>query len=194
MVWRLLHKPVALSAGAVVVLAGAGVLGWLFLWRAPGAHVVDKDLERAVLPVIDGRLRQGPWKGMLATVRPDAQPKWFCAEHVIEMRHEGSELKVGLTAVCEEYGRSGDSLVMGSGSSQPYLVTLAGGAGHYQVQGVEQAKDGSGFGASVKRMFSPAGYVEFQRRQNGSRQEEADLRIEAKATFGLPPDAPVATR
>jgi hypothetical protein len=75
-----------------------------------------------------------------------------------------------------------------------YLVTLTGGAGHYQVQGVDRAEDGSGFGASVKWMFSPAGHVEFERRQKGSRQDEPDLRIEAKATLGLPPDAPVATR
>jgi hypothetical protein len=165
----------------------------LFPWRVP-APVVDKDLERAVLPVIDSQLRQGPWTGALAVMRPDTQPKWFCAEHVIEIRHEGSDLKVGLTALCLEYGRSGDTLLGGSGSSAPQLVTLTGRAGHYQVQGVEQAKDGSAFGASVKRTFSPAGYAEFERQQKVSRPDEADLRIEAKRTFSLPPDAPVATR
>jgi hypothetical protein len=178
-------KVVAVVVG-VAVLAGAGVLGWyLFVgrYRAPD---VDPAEARAVLPVIDSALQRGPWRGALAG-RPES--RWFCAEHVVEIRHEDAALKVGLDTLCEEYAPTTGALLRGSGEGSPKLVTLS--VDGREVHRVETPPDGS-LAAWAAEAFSTRGQAELRHRQQEERTAMADLTAaEARQAFGLPPDAPI---
>lgn len=173
-------------AGVVTLLLG----GWFLLGRT-SPPVVDKAQEQSMLPAIHEQLERGPWEGMLRSARPDLVPRWFCSEHVIEIRPDGPTSLVGLQARCQEFGRDGGSLVEGSGESGPQLVTLLGDPGNYRVGQVRHARDGSEFTTSVRQMFSPAGAAEALRLEGNASGVLADPAVEARRLFGLPPDAPI---
>lgn len=176
-------------SGATLAIAVAALGWWLLAGRDEPAPAVDPALERAVLPVIDAHLSQGPWRGVLSHRHPGAA--WYCSVDVIELRHVGGELKAGVDALCQEYVRSGDKLLAGSGEHAPMLVTLSGNPDHYEVRHVETAHDGDAHWPSIQRMFSEAGQTELQRRQGRSSPHLADPVVEARQAVGLPPDAPV---
>jgi hypothetical protein len=155
-----------------VLLAVVGL--WLFTVLVHQPPKVDQALAEKVLPVIDAHLQGG---------------KWFCTERVIEIRQQDDELRVGLDTSCQEYFRSGNTLVAASGQSSPKLVTLAGGPDRYEVRRVQSPLDGAGYSDSVRRMFSAAGYTEVRRSV-----ALPDPAVEARQEFGLPPDAPVRLR
>ena len=158
------------------LLVAVGTVWVVVALRAPA---VDPVLEAKVLPVIDEELERGPWPGMLGG-------RWFCAERVIEIRGTSDELAVGIDAECEEYVRDGDELLAGSGERGPKVVVLAAGSDGYRVVRVDVPPDGAGFSPWVERRFSAAGA-----RQLGSRTLSPDGAAQARAAFGLPPDAPV---
>jgi hypothetical protein len=148
---------------------------------------VDPALVAQVLPVIDGELERGPWPGLLSSEHSEA--RWFCAEEVIEIRRAGDELAVGVDALCEEYLRDGDELLVGSGEHGPKAVILGAGPDGYRVVRVDVPPDGAGFTPWVQRNFSDAGARELNRRSLPS-----DTAAQAREAFGLPADAPVRTR
>lgn len=162
---------------ALGLLGGLGTAGWLVLALRPPA--VDPVLAGKVLPVIDEELERGPWPGMLGG-------RWFCAERVIEIRHTGDELAVGVEAWCDEYVRDGDELVVGSGEHGPKVVVLTAESDGYRVVRVDVPPDGAGYSPWVERHFSAAGAREL----NG-RTPPQDTAAQAREVLGLRPDAPV---
>jgi hypothetical protein len=180
---------VRLLTGTVLAIALAAVGSWLAFGRDEPPPPGDPALERAVLPVVDAHLSQGPWRGLLSHRHPGAA--WFCSVDVIELRREGGNLKAGVDAWCDEYAPSGDRLLAGSGEHTPKLVTLSGGPDHYEVRHVESPSNGASHWPSIQRMFSEATQTELQRRQGRPSQWLPDPAIEARQAFGLPPDAPV---
>jgi hypothetical protein len=170
----------ALAGSALLVLTAFGV----YLMRDdPPAPAVDSALERAVLPIIDAQLQAGPWPGRFPA---DPHSAWFCSERVIEIRRDGPELKVGLDALCHEYARSGDALLLGAGEHAPKLVTLSD---RYEILRVQTPQDGRA--DSARSLFSPAGYAELRRHEASPSPQLPDPAIEARQSFGLSPDAPV---
>lgn len=146
---------------------------------------VRPELHQSVLPAIERHLQDNPdLRGSLA----DRSSRWFCSEHIIEIRERGDELLVGLVAHCDEYVELDGALGAGSGYRGAKLVTLAKENGGYVVTAVESAKDGDQHRASIEAMFTPAGVeAVFDRRSHNLDNTAA----EAKAAFGLEPDAPV---
>lgn len=158
------------------LLCAAGVVGWVIARQTPA---VDPVLAAKVLPVIDEELERGPWPGMLGG-------RWFCVEQLIEIRHTGDELAVGLEAWCDEYTRDGDELVVGSGEHSPKVVVLAAESDGYRVVRVDAPPDGAGFSPWVARNFSADGAGELS-----GATPSPDTAAQARQAFGLPPDAPV---
>ena len=114
---------------------------------------------RAVAPVVHADLPTNPkvtWPG-------SAGGRWFCAERPVQTRRDGLTFEWDLIANCSEYVRRDEVLVEGSGSSMALVVTLASGPDGYRVRDVEVPVDGAGNDASLRRMFSEAGYEEVRR-------------------------------
>jgi hypothetical protein len=170
---------------AVGVLAAVGVV-WLVVDLAPPS--VDDELAASVVPAIDEELeRAGPWTGLLTTECPELGPRWFCVEHVIEIQEAGSRLTVGVAALCEEYARDGDVLVIGSGEHAPKVVDLVAEGDGYRVTGVDTAPDGGARDWWLAHGFSEDG-ARYLERSGTSGESTAP---EAREAFGLPSDAPV---
>ena len=181
-------KRMALAA----VLAVLGLLGWLVIEWYP-APEVDAELAEVVLPLIDEQLERGPWPGLLTTARPDLKPRWFCAEQVIETRRDGAVLRVGLVALCVEYGRLDDALLEGSGERSPKLAVLTGGPDRWEVIRVESPPDGHAATEWEREHFSPAATKRLDRHEGAPAQSD-DIAAQARLVFGLPPDFPGAAQ
>lgn len=146
---------------------------------------VRPELHQSVRPVIERYLEGHPdFPGALA----DQSSKWFCSEHIIEIRERGDDLLVGLVANCDEYVELDRALGAGSGYRGPKLVTLTPENGGYTVTNVESARDGDAYRASVEAMFTEAGVRAVFDRESHELENTAAA---AKAAFGLDPDAPV---
>lgn len=146
---------------------------------------VRPELHQSVRPVIERHLQENPdFDGALA----DRSSRWFCSEHIIEIRERGDELLVGLVANCDEYVELDGALGAGSGYRGPKLVTLRSENGGYTVVDVKSARDGNAYRASVEAMFTPAGVQAVFDRES---HELQNTTAAAKAAFGLAPDAPV---
>jgi hypothetical protein len=171
---------IALAAGAGLALVGSAVV----LLTDHAEPELDEDLWRSVNPVVHADLPTNPkvtWPG----------GRWFCAEQAVETRRESGDVRVGLIATCEAYFQRAGTLTTSSGFSGALVVTLTSGPHGYQVRDVEMPLDGAGHDASLRRMFSAAGYEEVQSSMGRARPDPAP---EARAAFGLPADAPVLPR
>lgn len=177
------------AGGAVVAVA---VTWWLLARDKPP---MDEALLDSVRPVIHEQLprsREVSGGGMLTGSRQDLHPRWFCAVNPIEIWRQGTDIRVGLITHCAEYGRDGDALVSGTGTSGAMAVTVTGDPGTYRLSRVEWASDGAAHVASIERMFTPAGAREaIQAERNGHAPDSTTLEAEARSHFGLPPTAPV---
>jgi hypothetical protein len=177
------HHRIALAIGAGLALVGSAVV----LLTDHTGHTVpelDQDLWRAVSPVVHADLPANAkvtWPG----------GRWFCAERAVETRRDGGDVRVGLLATCTAYIQRDGALVMSSGFSGALVVTLTSGPDGYRVRDVEVPVDGAGNDASLRRMFSAAGYKEVR---SSSGRAGPDPAPEARAAFGLPAGAPVLPR
>lgn len=178
--------------GAVLVLA-LGVGMW---WEFAVTPHVDAALERSVLPVVHDYLMNapfvsgGPGTGMLQQSYPDLDPRWFGSERVIESRMVETRLRLGLVVYHAEFGHRGGTLVEGTGSLIPVVVTLSEVSGRYTVRTAEPAPDSPYFGPWVKRNFSPAGA---HRVIDDGTSDLSSPAEQARRAFGLPADAPITT-
>jgi hypothetical protein len=177
---RVSARRISVGVGVVAV---AGVV-WLVVDRATPPSV-DSGLAAAVLPAIDDELERGPWPGLLSTARPELEPRWFCVERVIETRRSGDEVRVGVTALCEEYARDGATLFTGSGERAAKVVDLVAEAGGYRVTGVDAAPDGP-----IRDWWVAHGFTEAGARQANSLLAGETTAPQARAAFGLPHDTP----
>lgn len=171
------------SARLLGVVAVAGVVWLVVDRRAPS---VDSGLAAEVLPAIDAELERGPWPGLLSSARPELGPRWFCVEHVIEIRRSGNQVRVGVTALCEEYAREGKTLLTGSGEHAAKVVDLVAEAGGYRVTRVDAAPDGPVRDWWLAHGFSDAGV----RQANEPLSTDDTTAPQACEAFGLPQDTP----
>jgi hypothetical protein len=168
----------------VWVVAVAGAVWLMADWDAPPR--VDSGLAAAVLPVIDEELERGPWPGLLSNARPELEPRWFCVEHVVETRRPGNEVRVGLTALCEEYARDGATLLTGSGERVAKVVDLVVAATGYRVIGIDAAPDGP-----FQDWWLAHGFTETGARQANELLLAGETTApQARQAFGLPNDTP----
>nr|WP_052478539.1 hypothetical protein [Kibdelosporangium sp. MJ126-NF4]CEL18892.1 hypothetical protein [Kibdelosporangium sp. MJ126-NF4]CTQ95304.1 hypothetical protein [Kibdelosporangium sp. MJ126-NF4] len=154
---------------------------------SPERPELDQDLLRAIAPVVHADLptnHKVVWAGRGG--------RWFCAESPVETGHAGTAIYLGVVAMCSEYVARDGVLVHSAGFRSPLLVTLErGGQDGYVVRDVEKPHDGSANDASLRRMFTLAGYWDIDR---VTREASPDPAPEARAALGLPPDAPVVMR
>jgi hypothetical protein len=180
------------AGGAVV----AGAVAWWLLAR--DEPPMDEALLDSVRPAIHEQLPRATevsGGGMLTDARQDPPARWFCAEKPIEIRRQGTDIRVGMVAHCAEYGVRDGALVNGTGTSGAMVVTVTGEPDAYRLSTVEWARDGAAHAASIREMFTPAGAREALRiEQGGEAPGSATLEDEARRHFGLPPDAPVLPR
>ncbi|ONI77264.1 hypothetical protein ALI144C_34950 [Actinosynnema sp. ALI-1.44] len=170
---------------AALLLTGTAVA--VLLLTSPARPELDEDLLRAVAPVVHTDLptnRKVVWP---------SQPggRWFCAQRPVEIRRDGDDVRLGLIANCSMYVRRDAALVLSGGFSGGLVAVLTPGPDGYRVRDVEVPVDGAGNAESLKRMFSTAGYEEV-RRSTG--RTGLDPTPQARAAFGLPANAPVASR
>jgi hypothetical protein len=109
----------------------------------------------------------------------------------VETRHTGDGVRVGLVATCSEYAHRDGALVESAGLHSPLVVTLTTDRDGWRVRAVDVPADGAGHDASLRRMFSRAGYEEVRRSID---EPGPDPAVEARTAFGLPADAPVLPR
>ncbi|TDC93084.1 hypothetical protein [Actinomadura sp. 7K507] len=175
-----------LTVVAVAVLA-TGVMAWRQSWRVwPPVPPVDRHLAGTALPVIDRFLESGRAVVWPSSLPERLRPRWFCAEDPIETERRGSQVRVSVEAVCNDYAREGDGLLTHAGTRTPLLVTLDHGGGAPVVRDVARPVDGAGFRPSLERVFSARGVAEFDRRERlGEGLDPPD--DEAARAFGLPP-------
>jgi hypothetical protein len=180
---RVSASRVGAVAGVLVAVAGVGLAV-----DHGAAPEVDEALAAAVSPVIDEHLEQGPWPGLLSTARPELGPRWFCEEQVVEIRRTGDDLRVGVTALCEEYARDGATLFTGSGEHAAKIVDLAEEGAGYRVTGVKAAPDGVIENWWLTNGLSEAGVRHANKLLRAGGGTTAP---QARQAFGLPDDAPV---
>jgi hypothetical protein len=176
------RRRIALIAGAGLVLAGLTVV--LTVHAEPE---LDEDLWQAVSPVVHAELPANP----KVTWPVSPGERWFCASRAVETRQDGSDVRVGLMATCEAYVRRDNALAKSGGHAGALVVTLISGPDGYRVREVEVPLDGAGHDASLRRMFTTAGYEVVR---NSANRAGLDPAPEARAAFGLPADAPVLPR
>jgi hypothetical protein len=179
------RRRITQAAGAVLVLAGA-LVTVVLLTEDPEPEF-DENLWQAVAPVVHADLpanRKVTW-----AVSPGE--RWFCAERPVETRRDGGDVRVGLIARCDAYVRQDSALVQSGGMSDALVVVLTPGPDGYRVREVEVPSDGAGHDASLRRMFSAAGY---EKVRDSASQAGPDPAPEARAAFGLPADTPVQRR
>lgn len=177
-----------LAAWVVVLIAGGLVLG-VVLSTGSQRHEparVDRATEDAALAVVDARLRTG-WGGLRVPATGPAEPGWACTQLVIESAWHGTDLRVGLVASCEQFVRAPDALVSRAGySAVPMVVTLIRDPDGLRIAGIEQAQDGGGLPASIRRMFTAQGAAVVL---DGARP--ASPNTVARQVFGLADSVPV---
>jgi hypothetical protein len=105
--------------------------------------------------------------------------------------------RVFVWAVCSELLAVDDHLVNGSGMSLPAAFEIRVDSDRARIVAVEVPADGSGYGASIRRIFPPTTWRAIF--SNGTRDQpaaglERQLRVEAAARFGLPLAAASAPR
>ncbi|MBT2231777.1 hypothetical protein [Nonomuraea sp. NEAU-A123] len=128
---------------------------------------------------------------VLASERPELNPKMFCHEELIEVRRRDHQLLLGLVAGCEELARSGNVLIEGGGAILPLLLTVQPADGRFSVVHVQESEDGALYSSSIRKMFSPDGAPRALELSGDGRETSEAVREEARWVFGLPLDAPV---
>jgi hypothetical protein len=107
------------------------------------------------------------------------------------------ETKVFVWAICSELLAVNGRLINGSGMGLPAAFEIKVESGRPRIVGVEVPRDGSGYGASIRRIFPsttwPAIFADGRREQPGAGLDDY-LRREAAARFGLPAAAASAPR
>ncbi|MCH6159869.1 hypothetical protein [Streptomyces marispadix] len=187
---RAIWRAVAWTGAAVVV----GVLAWSQLpahYRT-GAPEVDPQLRRAIQPVVHDALLDSLRKephGYQQTRRSELKPRWFCVERIIEIRHQRGELRAGVQSDCEEFARSGDHLLAGTGEVVPWIFRIKKDSDGYRVLGKETGPDGAGSGEWIDREFSEAGAAELD--DGPGWTGDAEIEAVARRHFDLPADAKV---
>lgn len=182
-------RRVVVAGLLVLAPLGAGVAYAACGQSAPPA--VDPHESRAVLPAIDSYLTSAR-TGLLSdrsSTGPATRPgvTTVCAERVVEIRHSGGSLLVGLAADCGDYGRRGGALIMGFSGESAVELTLSADAGKVTAVAYEPEDAPSSWFAAH---FSVAGAAEFQRWQRGSDGGVPDTAVRARTLLGLPPSAP----
>ena len=88
-------------------------------------------------------------------LEPAYNGKVFCAYHLYGFDEDKSTnmVKAYVWAYCEEYYQQNGQLTMGSGVSEPVLVTLELQNGVLGVQGHQEPGNGSLYASSIKEMF-----------------------------------------
>lgn len=174
--------------GATIAFVGAALFAyWAVSGRSPNLTAAQ---EQALRASITRHLEQGMWRGALAS-RPEQRVQWVCAEHVIEVRQDRDEYRVGLLAMCDEFTAADGSLFVGSGTVGPHLAVVRLGSESAEVVRLESAPDGAGHGEWVRANFSRSGTAEVHRRQGRSSELWTATLTKARKVFGLPADAPV---
>ncbi|GLZ32138.1 hypothetical protein Lesp02_43260 [Lentzea sp. NBRC 105346] len=153
-----------IAVGAALALGLVGVVAV----QQEDRPTVDAKLTGEILPVIDDALQQGPWSVQ--------DGRWFCAEHVIEVRPAGDGLKVGLQTRCDAY--AADLHEVG-GQVSPVVVALA--KEPYRVIRIERAQDGAAAGPWLRSNFSSAGAREVDRWDHGPLGEQ--VKNEAREAY-----------
>ncbi|MER5647799.1 hypothetical protein [Streptosporangium sp. NPDC002524] len=194
-----------LVVAAVCLPIVLGVVGWWALEsRRPDLTglareevlTLDASTRATFLRVIDDYLRTAPERvgnTFLAQEKPELDPRTFCHEDLVEIRRKSANAYlVGVVATCEEFARSGDVLLTGTGFRSPLLVTLEATGGRFEVRHVEEPGDGAMNLPSVRAMFSPDGAPRAHELSgNGSPGLTESTRDEARRAFGLPPTAKI---
>lgn len=88
-------------------------------------------------------------------LEPSYEGKVFCANHLYGYDEDQTTnlVKAYVWAYCEEYYQENGQLKMGSGVSEPVLVTLELQNGLLGVQGHREPGNGSLYAPSIKEMF-----------------------------------------
>jgi hypothetical protein len=178
------RRRIMFAVAGAVLLAGSAITVALLTDPEPE---LDQNLWQAVNPVVHAELLAN--KKITHSVSPGM--RWFCAEEPVETRRDGADVRVGVRMTCIAYEQRDGALVERAGSSGPLVVTLTPTPDGHRVREVEVPVDGRGFDASVRRMFSPAGYAVVTDTVGKAGPNPA---AEARAAFGLPADAPVLYR
>lgn len=155
---------------------------------------VDSSTREALIEVADRFLetdsdRVGNY--VLASDRPDLNPRVFCHEEFVEVRRKGSDLLLGIVAACEELARSGTLLVGGSGYRTSLLLTVESADGRLAVRQVKEPLDGDLNTPSVREMFSFWGAPRALRLEATGSDMHDVVREAACEVFGLPSDTDV---
>lgn len=175
----------ASGVGAVVVLVATGA--WV-LWPTG----VDARLWGEVRPVIETRLvADSRGSGYEETV-PGSRVRWFCRAEPLELRADGDGfVRAGVNTLCMAYGTRAGALVECGGSSYPQVVRLErddDAPGGYRVVSREEPPDGAGYAEWTEDHFSF-----FAESDADATLSSTALETAARAHFGLPPGARVAT-
>ncbi|MGJ6961077.1 hypothetical protein ACSDR0_04145 [Streptosporangium sp. G11] len=192
-------------ATAVCLLVALGVAG-LQAWepRRPDLTglareevlTLDASTRATFLRVVDDHLQTAPERvgnTFLTQERPELDPRMFCHEELVEIRRKSANAYlVGVVAMCEEFARSGDALLSGTGFRVPLLVTLEAAGGRFEVRHVREAGDGAENLPSIRAMFSPDGAPRaHELGGHGSPGLAERTGDEARRAFGLPSTAKI---
>ncbi|MEU4540118.1 hypothetical protein AB0G15_35290 [Streptosporangium sp. NPDC023825] len=193
-------KRLVVTAAAICLLIVLGAAG---LWALESREsdrtglareeilTLDASTRATFLQVVDDHLQTAPERvgdTFLTDEKPELGPRTFCHEDLIEIRRKSANAYlVGVVATCEEFARSGDTLLSGTGFRSPLLVTLEAAKGRFEVRHVEETGDGSMNLPSIRAMFSPEGAPRAHELSGyGSPDLPEGTGDEARLAFGLP--------
>ncbi|WP_436761694.1 hypothetical protein [Streptosporangium sp. V21-05] len=197
-------KRLVVTAVAICLLIVLGAAGWWTLEsRGPDRTglareeilTLDASTRATFLQVVD-HLQTAPERvgnTFLTDEKPELGPRTFCHEVLIEIRRKSANAYlVGVVATCEEFARSGDALLSGTGFRSPLLVTLEATKGRFEVRYVEETGDGSNHLPSIRKMFSADAATRALDISNyGPPGLPRGTGDEARRAFGLPPTAKI---
>ncbi|MFI0445726.1 hypothetical protein [Actinomadura sp. 6N118] len=175
-----------LIVGAVLAVVGAAA--GIVAWPDPEPPSVDGRLRAELVPLIQTHLETKADLGGALDDQPELNSRWLCDLELIETEQRGPDLLAGIYTSCQEFARTGPSLLAGTGFRSPMRITVRSGA----VTSVEEPVDGAGFQPTVSRMFTESGERRvFDFINSGGPFERDRLPERARRTFDLPANAPI---
>jgi hypothetical protein len=154
----------------ILILALGGIVAFkLIQERKPSEKtaIITPSAEQpsenpiAPLPVSEALINEQLENYLPQVLETNYNGQVFCTHHLYGYDEEkGTNMvKAYVWAYCEEYYLENGQLKMGSGVSEPVLVTLELENGALMVKSHQEPRDGELFAPSIREMF-PANYAE----------------------------------
>ncbi len=153
----------------ILIVALGGVVAFKMIEKKPSeeSNLVTPSAEQvtespiAPLPVSEALINEQLENYLPQVLETNYNGQVFCAYHLYGYDEEKATnmVKAYVWAYCEEYYLENGKLKMGSGVSEPVLVTLELENGALMVKNHQPPRDGELYAPSIREMF-PANYAD----------------------------------